>query len=422
MPTTPRAPFVYQAGSLYCEGVSLAVLAERYGTPLYVYSATAIRERYGLLRRAFGEEAQILYAVKANSNLTILQLFAGLGSGFDLVSGGELARIVAAGIDPQRAVLAGVAKEVWELEAAASAGIGAFHVETEYELDLLEELAARSDRVLDVALRINPDVDAATHPSIRTGTADSKFGLDFERAGECATRCARSKGLRLIGYHVHLGSQLRTAGPFEEAFDRVIEWMDRDAVRAETVSQYDMGGGFGIGPSLDVMALGASMQARARGRGLALALEPGRFLVGDAGVLLCKVLGRKDRPALRYALVDGAMNDLLRPALYDAVHPVWPVAEPVSDEGCVATTIAGPVCESGDVLAKDVLLPSTAISAGAMLALGEAGAYGASMASRYNSRRLPAEVLVDGESVTLIRRRENLSDQWQGELRLETDG
>lgn len=403
----------YDALGLRCEGVSLDALATEHGTPLYVYSAAAISARVAAVRRAFGGDARICYAVKSNGNLHLLRRFADLGCGFDLVSGGELQRLAAAGIDAAGAVFAGVAKEQWEIDAALAAGILFFNVESPHELDLLAAAAARQGKRARLAVRLNPDIDAGTHAYISTGRSEDKFGIDLDAAGEVVAAIRARPGLELVGYHVHLGSQIATPAPFVAAFERVVTWMDERAERSDGVRYYDLGGGFGVGSSaLDVGALAAELLPRLAARGLRAVLEPGRFLIADAGLLLTRVLGGKARSARRFVLVDAAMNDLLRPALYGAEHPIVPVR--ATDAAPVVVDVVGPVCESGDFLGRDRALPP--LARGDLLAVLTAGAYGTSMTSNYNTRRRPAEVLVDGDRAVVIRRRERFEDLWAAEL------
>jgi diaminopimelate decarboxylase len=416
---TTGSQFRYRNETLHCEGVEASALVEEFGTPLYVYSRAGMTERFGMLRAAFGDDAKICYAVKSNSNLSILKLFAELGAGFDLVSGGELRRLQAAGVSTDSAVFAGVAKADWEIEEALSAGIMVFNLESEHELPVLADLGRRAERDVRIAVRLNVDVDADTHDYISTGRRQDKFGLGLGRAAKVVEQIAATPGLQLSGYHVHLGSLLRRIDPYMEALDRVLEFMDGAQVRREGVQFYDCGGGYGVSYGdgegiLDVSALGAAMLPRLQERGLTPILEPGRFLVADAGILLTEVLGVKESFGARFVLVDAAMNDLLRPALYGATHPIATVREPGPDAEFVDCNIVGPVCESADFLAKNRPLP--VVDRGDRLAVLATGAYGFSMASNYNTRRRPAEVLVDGERTTLIRRREDFADLWAQEL------
>ncbi len=409
-------------GQLHCEEVAVADIVAEFGSPLYVYSRAAMAERYGLIRSAFGESAHISYAVKANSNLSLLKLFHELGAGFDLVSRGELQRLVTAGLPTDGCVFAGVGKEDHELESALDAGIRFFNVESEHELGPLAEAGKGRGRVVPVAVRINPDVDAKVdHEYIATGKKENKFGLDFETAARVVAQIDQSPSLRLVGYHVHLGSQLRSIEPYLEAFDRVAAFMDAKEIHREGLRYYDMGGGYGItygdgGELFDISALAQAMQPRLAARKLQLVLEPGRFLVADSGVFLTRILGRKVGRAKNFLLVDGAMNDLIRPALYQAQHPVAAVRPAPLGAPQLCYDVVGPVCESGDFLAKGVELPL--LERGDLLAVAATGAYGSSMASNYNSRRRPAEVLVSGSKVRLIRRREQWSDLWAQEIDL----
>jgi diaminopimelate decarboxylase len=401
-----------RGGELHCEQVALAALADQHGTPLYVYSTAAIAARAARLRAAFGPQARICYAVKSNPNLHLLRLIARLGLGFDLVSGGELARLAAAGVDARSAVMAGVAKEDWEIAAALRAGILFVNVESPHELDLLAAAARGAGGRARVAVRLNPDVDAGTHAYISTGRSENKFGIDLRAAGQIVRAIGAREELELVGYHVHLGSQIARPQPFVDAFERVAEWMDEAPERSEGVRYYDLGGGFGVGDSaLDVEALARALLPALEARKLEPVLEPGRYLIAEAGLLLTRVGGLKEGSARRFVLVDAAMNDLLRPALYGAKHTIVPVRE--TRGAPVEVDVVGPVCESADFLGRGVALPP--LARGDLLAVLAAGAYGAAMASNYNSRRRPAEVLVDGTQVRVIRRRERLDELWDAE-------
>jgi diaminopimelate decarboxylase len=406
-------------GAMRCEDVAIAELAERFGTPLYVYSRASMEERFDVVRAAFGADARICYAVKANPNLSVLRVFGERGASFDVVSGGELARVQAAGFDTSEVVFAGVGKTRAEMDEALRAGILAFHVESAVEIEVLDDLARARGARAPVALRLNPDVDVDTHAYISTGRKQDKFGLDLATAGRLVERIAASTALRLRGYHVHLGSQLKDPAPYAHALDRVEEFVDAAAVRAEGVEYFDVGGGFGIaygagGTACDVGAVAAAVVDRIRARGWRPTTEPGRFLVGDAGVLVTRVLARKDGGDKGFLVCDAAMNDLIRPALYGAHHPVAAVVEPGRPSGPQPVDVVGPVCESGDFLARSIALPP--MEEGDLLAVLAAGAYGASMASNYNSRPRPAEVLVDGKDVTVCRRRETYADLYRAEI------
>ena len=411
--------FSYVDGALHCEALDVGRLADEFGTPLYVYSRASMQQRFAMIRSAFGPEAHICFAVKSNSNLSVLRVFDELGAGFDLVSGGELRRLQVAGLATDQAVFAGVAKADWEIREGLKAGIMLFNLESDHELAILESLGAEIGRQVPVALRLNVDVEADTHEYISTGRSHNKFGLSLDVAARVVEQIAQSPHVRLDGYHVHLGSLLRSPDPYLEALDRAFEFMDGAAVRSDGVKYYDCGGGFGISYGdgqgiLDVAALGRAMLPRLRERGLTPILEPGRFLVADAGVLVTEVLSNKNSEGNRFVLVDAAMNDLVRPALYGAEHPIAPLIEPAAGAVPVPCDIVGPVCESADFLAKGRgLCP---VSRGDRLAVFAAGAYGFSMSSNYNSRRRPAEVLVNGDQVQLIRRREEFSELWDQEL------
>lgn len=418
-PGSGTPDFHLQDGDLYCEQVAVSDLVERFGSPLYIYSAATIRERATRVRAAFGEAARICYAVKANSNLSVLKLLHEAGCGFDLVSGGELERLAVAGLPTDQAVFAGVGKQPWEIEAAVAAGLLFFNVESQYELPLLAAAGEAAGKPVAVALRLNPNVEANTHAYISTGKDDNKFGIAIDRAAAVVDEIVANPWLSLVGYHVHLGSQLRTVGPYVEAFERVAAFVDGDVMRRDGVRYYDLGGGFGIsygeGEPLDVAAVAAALLPRLQARGWTPVVEPGRFMVGDAGVLVTSVLGEKLQGRANFLLVDAAMNDLMRPALYQAEHPIVPVASRPDAEMRIVDVV-GPVCETGDFLGRARNLPRC--QRGDLLAVLAAGAYGASMASNYNSRRRPAEVLVDGDHARLVRRRESFAQLFEGEIDL----
>ena len=416
-PGSGTPSFHRRDGVLWCDDVALPELARRFGTPLYVYSARTVKARVEQVRGAFGPAARICYAVKANSNLALLRLVHDAGCGFDLVSGGELERLVAAGLPTVDAVFAGVGKEPWEIEAAVRRGILFFNVESPHELPLLAAAGEAAGARVPVALRLNPDVEAGTHAYISTGRNENKFGVAIARAGEVVARIAADPRLELVGYHVHLGSQLRKVEPYVEALERVCAFVDAAPERARGVRYYDLGGGFGIGygrgEPLDVGAVAAALRPRLDARGWTPVVEPGRYLVGDAGALLTAALGEKSQGAVTFLLVDAAMNDLLRPALYQAEHPIVPVGSHAAAAGHVVDVV-GPVCETGDFLGRARELPR--LARGDLLAVLAAGAYGASMASNYNTRRRPAEVLVDGADVRVVRRRETFADLLRAEV------
>lgn len=410
--------FHRRGGELWCEDVPIGRLARRFGTPLYVYSGAAIDQRLAAVRGAFGPEAHVCYAVKANGNLALLRRVHRGGAGFDLVSGGELRRLQAAGVPATGAVLAGVGKEPWELAEAVAAGILMINVESPHELPLLAAAAAAARTRVRVALRLNPDVDAGTHDYISTARKDNKFGIALADAAAVVAAIRREGALQLAGYHVHLGSQLRSVEPYSAALARVVAFADADPAHRDGITHYDLGGGFGIayghGEALDVGAVAAALRPTLVQRGWTAITEPGRYLVGDAGALITTVLGEKRQGGTDFVLVDAAMNDLLRPALYQAEHPIVAVAERPGEPRPV--DVVGPVCETGDFLARSRMMPPC--RRGDLLAVLAAGAYGASMASNYNTRRRPAEVLVDGNTAALVRRRETFEQLFANEIDL----
>jgi diaminopimelate decarboxylase len=409
---------------LHCEGVPLPKLAERYGTPLYVYSTIAIRERLSAFQRAFRSVPHtICYSVKANSNLSILRLLAREGCGFDVVSGGELERVLEVDRHAgKRTVFSGVGKSRDEMTAALKAGILLFNVESESELWTLAECAARLRKVARMALRVNPDVAADTHPYISTGLHKHKFGVPLAVARALYAKASAVRYLTVAGVSVHIGSQITDIAPFAEAVERVADFVRELRGDGHRVLYVDTGGGLGINyqnQALDFENYVASY-ARAvanplRGLGVHLLLEPGRAIIGPAGILVTSVLYRKQNQAKRFLVVDAAMNDLIRPALYNAYHEIVPVVRPrVLSIRKEKLDVVGPVCESGDFFARDRELPK--IEEGQLLAILDAGAYGMVLSSNYNSRPRPAEVLVNGNSVKLIRRREKVRDLFSAEL------
>ena len=424
----PR-PLLYQAGALELSGVSLEELATVYGTPLYVYSADDLRSRLGLFERSFaGLPHTVCYAVKANSSLALLRLLGGLGCGFDIVSGGELERVRRAAPDALgRVVFSGVGKQAWELDAALEADILLFNVESEAELALLARRAEASGKRARVALRVNPDVAVETHPYISTGLREHKFGIGIERARAIYAGMRGHASLQPAGVSVHIGSQIREVAPFAEAVNRVCRLIADLRADGHEIGYIDAGGGFGIeygraafDPADRVAVYAAALRSALGGLNLHVLLEPGRFLIAQAGVLLTRVLYTKANGAKRFVVADAAMNDLIRPALYGAHHEILPVREnaggaAVADlaAGSVADLV-GPVCESGDFLARDRELP--ALDDGDLLAVLDAGAYGMSLSSNYNTRARPAEVLVEGGAARLIRRRESLDEMLLTEI------
>ncbi len=407
-------------GVLHAGSVSLADVAAAVGTPSYVYCAEAIAAQYAALEEAF-PGAQICYAVKANSNLGVLGLMHGLGAGFDIVSGGELQRVLAAGAPPDSAVFSGVGKSVAEIDLALKLGIGCFNVESEPELHRLAAQAELLQRIAPVAVRVNPDVDAETHPYIATGLKESKFGLSPDEAFGLYAMAEGHPWLQVKGIACHIGSQIVSPAPFLAALENLLEIAGRLEAAGTHVEHIDLGGGFGIAydgeASLDVAALGAAVTERMAARGLQLVIEPGRFLTAAAGVLLTRVEYLKparDAGQRSFIVVDAAMNDLLRPALYGAHHAVDRVEAPPEEAVRGTWDIVGPICETGDFLARDREL---CVAAGDLLAVRSAGAYGMVLSSNYNSRGRPAEVLVEDGSFRVIRHREHIGDQ----LRLERE-
>lgn len=410
---------------LHCEDVALPNLAEQHGTPLYVYSATTIRERYEAFDDAFrGLPHTICYSVKANSNLTILRMLARRGCGFDVVSGGELERVLVADRKAaKQVVFSGVGKTREELTMALKAGIMLFNVESESELWALAECAGRLRKSAPLALRVNPDVAAETHPYISTGLRKHKFGVPM---GEARTLYAKAAGVRYLkvrGVSVHIGSQITNVTPFGEAIMRVADLVRELRRDGHRIDYIDAGGGLGIDyekPNSDDFTVDVTAYAQAilrplRGLEVRLLLEPGRSIIGRAGVLVTSVVYRKQNNGKRFLVVDAAMNDLIRPALYGAYHEIVPVTQPAASAAkSEITDIVGPVCETGDFFARDRELP--VVDEGGLLAILDAGAYGMVLASNYNTRLRPAEVLVSGKSVKIIRRREKVADLLRAEV------
>ncbi|MCP3101218.1 diaminopimelate decarboxylase [Myxococcus sp. K15C18031901] len=408
--------FPFRKGVLHAEGVPLPAIADAVGTPTYVYSTAALTEHLRAVTEAFAPARHLVcYSVKANSNLAILKLFAGLGGGFDIVSGGELARVRHAGGEPAKTVFAGVGKTPEEMEAALAAGILLFNVESAEELDALDAVGRRLGKRAPFALRVNPDVDARTHRYIATGLKTSKFGVPFEEAVALYERSKKLKGVRAAGLDCHIGSQLTQGAPLRVALTKVAGLYAALKARKHALEYLDVGGGLGITYTDETPPTAAEyariVLAATKDTGATLVLEPGRSLVGNAGVLLTRVLYRKRTPARQFVVVDAGMNDLMRPALYEAHHALVPLHKRRGK--AVEVDVVGPVCESTDVLAKarPLVLPL----AGELYAFLSAGAYGMSMASNYNSRPRPAEVLVDGEAWRVVRERERTEDLWRGE-------
>jgi diaminopimelate decarboxylase len=408
---------------LYCEGLALPDLAEQHGTPLYVYSEAMIRERYDAFDAAFRDVPHaICYSVKANSNLTILRMLARKGCGFDVVSGGELERVLAADRKAaKKVVFSGVGKTREELTMALKAGIMLFNVESESELWALAECAGRLRKTAPVALRVNPDVAAETHPYISTGLRKHKFGVPIRDARALYAKASGARYLKVRGVSVHIGSQITDVAPFGEAMARVADLVRELRGDGHRIDYIDAGGGLGIAYekanapefSADVAGYARALATPLRGLDVRLLLEPGRSIIGPAGILVTSVLYRKQNDGKRFLVVDAAMNDLIRPALYGAYHEIIPVQQTASGAATEVTDIVGPVCETGDFFARDRELP--AVGEGDLLAILDAGAYGMVLASNYNTRPRPAEVLVSGKSAKVIRRREKVSDLLRAE-------
>ncbi|HKW37289.1 MAG TPA: diaminopimelate decarboxylase [Burkholderiales bacterium] len=407
--------FSYQDGALCAENVPLAEIARQYGTPSFVYSRAAIEAGFREFSEACsGHDALICYSVKANSNLAVLNVLARLGSGFDIVSGGELARVLAAGGSADRIVFSGVGKSEAELRAALAAGVLCFNVESEGELERLASLATAAGKTAPISIRVNPDVDPRTHPYVATGLRESKFGIAYDDAFPLYRKAAKLPGIRVAGIDVHIGSQITEIGPFVAALEKVLEFVDTLDATGVGIGHLDLGGGLGIRyrdespPALKDYA--RSLFDRLRGRKLRVLFEPGRSLVGNTGLLLTRVEYLKHGAAKSFAVVDAAMNDLIRPALYDAWHEVLPVAQ--RGGRTRRYDIVGPVCESADFLAKERDL---AVAAGDLLAIMSAGAYGMAMSSNYNSRPRSAEIMVDGSRSWLVRERERAESLFASE-------
>lgn len=404
--------FNYRDGELYAEDVPVSSIAERFGTPAYVYSRAALEQHYRAYDDALGERPHLVcYAVKANSNLAVLNVLARLGAGFDIVSAGELERVLRAGGDASKVVFSGVGKQEWEMRRALEAGVRCFNVESDAELDRLNAVAGELGVIAPVSLRVNPDVDAGTHPYISTGLKENKFGIDITEALAVYARAATLPNLNIKGVDCHIGSQLTTVSPFLDALDRVLELIDALAENGIHIRHLDMGGGLGVTyndeqppkPSEYVQALAE----RIGDRDLELILEPGRSIAANAGILVTRVELLKCTEHRNFAIIDAAMNDLIRPALYSAWQAIIPV-QPHQDAEEKIWDLVGPVCETGDFLGKDRPLQ---LKTGDLLAVRSAGAYGFVMSSNYNSRNRSPELMVDGEDVHIVRRRETIEDQ-----------
>ncbi|MDP3849477.1 MAG: diaminopimelate decarboxylase [Luteolibacter sp.] len=426
--------FSYKNGSLHCDDVDLAPLAAEHGTPLYVYSATTILDHYRRLDAALaGVDHEVAYAVKANSNLSVLRLLANEGAGFDIVSGGELFRVIKAGGDPAHCTFAGVGKTREEIVYALEQGIYSFNVESEEELRYLNEVAGELGMIAPAAVRVNPNVDAKTHKYISTGKSENKFGVDFEDIAGLYERAAKElPNIKLRGLQMHIGSQLTSIAPFLEAVNKVAP-LARQFKEVYGIEFWSIGGGIGIiyqnslasggvdwwesqqpeERPLTISRYGSEMVRLLKDLGLKILLEPGRLIVGNAGVLITRCLYEKKGRAKTFKIVDAGMNDLIRPALYEGHHEIVPLKQARSDAR-VTMDVVGPICESGDFFCQNRELPD--FQPGDSVALMSAGAYGFAMASNYNSRPLPAEILVEGDVATVIRKRQKLEDLIEGEL------
>ena len=423
--------FHLQGGELYCENVPVSKLADTYGTPLYIYSAATIAGHYDRLTEALAPlDHLICYAVKANSNLAVLKLLAQRGGGFDLVSGGELTRVQKAGGKPGRCSFAGVGKTRAEIEQALDAGVYVFNVESIAELEYINLIAGEKKMRAPIAVRVNPNIDANTHAKITTGTYENKFGIAFEQVGPLYARAAKLKNLRLLGVQMHIGSQITDVKPFVLAVKKMVPLVTELKARYQ-IEFFDIGGGLGIVYDPALASGRPEWWAKHKSRpltpatyaenlvpllkplGLRILLEPGRFMVGNAGALVTEVLYLKKTGKKTFAIVDAGMNDLIRPAFYDSYHEIVPVKQKRGTAALISTDVVGPVCESGDYFAKDRPLPAQ--KPGDRLALLSAGAYGFVMASNYNTRPRPAEVLVEGSKHRVVRKRETVADLLRGE-------
>jgi diaminopimelate decarboxylase len=413
--------FQYRNGELFAEEVAVNRIAREVGTPAYIYSLATLRRHYRVFDQAFAKVRHLVcFSVKSNSNLAVLRTFAKEGGGFDIVSGGELFRALKAGGDPGKIVFSGVGKKKEEIEYALSAGILMFNVESEQELAFIDRVSRGMGKRAPISLRVNPDVDPKTHPYISTGMKKSKFGIEITRSAELYKQALSLKNLEVIGVDCHIGSQLTSVGPFVDALSRVREYLDRVLVgylrkEGANIRYLDLGGGLGIQykdeePPLPEEYAAALIQGL-EGLDVTLILEPGRVIVGNAGILVTEVLYLKETEEKKFVVVDGGMNDLIRPALYGSYQAIRPVLD--TKAGTIVADVVGPICESGDFFAKDREVPRP--EPGDLLAVMSAGAYGFTMASNYNSHPRPPEVLVDGDKFYVVRQRETLDDLIRGE-------
>lgn len=408
--------FSLKNGQLHAESVPLSAIAERFGTPCYIYSRAALEAAFDEFKRELdGIDSMICYAVKANSNLALLNLLARLGSGFDIVSGGELSRVLAAGGDPAKVVFSGVAKSEAEMRLALEKEILCFNLESEAELERLNRVAGSMGKKARVSVRVNPDIDAGTHPYISTGLKQNKFGIPIEQAPAIYRKAAAMAHIEIKGVDCHIGSQLTELNPFMEAADKLLKLIDELAAEGIHIHHLDVGGGLGVNYGAEQpphpTEYAEALKQKLAGRDLTLLFEPGRAIVANAGVLLTRVEFLKPGETRNFALIDAGMNDLLRPSLYGAWMNIIEVDSRATHEKALYDVV-GPVCETGDFLGKERTL---AIAEGSLLAVRSAGAYGFTMSSNYNTRPRAAEVLVDGDQAHLIREREQLADLWRGE-------
>jgi diaminopimelate decarboxylase len=402
--------FDYRDGVLNAEDVPLPLIASAIGTPFYCYSTATLTRHFNVFSKAFsGLDAMVCYAMKANSNQAVIKLLGNLGAGADVVSEGELRRALAAGILPARIMFSGVGKTAREMDFALAAGIHCFNVESEPELELLSARATAAGIVAPISVRINPNVDAKTHRKIATGMAENKFGIPWQRARHVYARAAALPGIRVVGIDTHIGSQITELQPFDDAFALLVDLVGQLRADGHAIEHIDLGGGLGIPYRTDNAppplpdAYAAIVRSRVAGLGLKVIFEPGRLIVGNAGILVCEVIYVKEGDAKNFIVVDAAMNDLIRPTLYDAFHEIRPVALPAPDQRRMTADVVGPVCETGDFLALDRDLPL--LNSGDLIAFATAGAYGAVQAGTYNSRLLVPEVLVDGDRFHIVRPR-----------------
>ncbi len=402
--------FIYRNGVLHAEDVSISEIASTVGTPFYVYSTATLERHYQVFDEALaGMDHFICYAMKANSNMAVLRIMAAMGAGMDVVSGGEYARAIAAGVPGEHIVFSGVGKTREEMAAALIGGIRQFNVESEPEMRVLNEVALSLGKIAPITVRVNPDVDAKTHAKIATGKSENKFGIPISKAREVYAEAARLKGLEVVGIDVHIGSQLTDLQPYEDAFSKVAELTEALRADGHDIRRLDLGGGLGIpyersneAPPLP-MEYGEVIRRTVGHLGCEIEIEPGRLIAGNAGLLVTSVIYRKEGEGRDFLIVDAAMNDLIRPAMYEAYHDIIPVIEPEIGVEPTPHDIVGPVCETGDTFAKERNMP--AMVAGDLMAFRSAGAYGAVMASEYNSRPLIPEVLVKGDQFAVVRAR-----------------